>query len=159
MEENKSISNLKLVEEEEAGGILFKIGGDKIFFLVIHRDKQNDWSLPKGHLEDGETLEGCAIREIAEETGWCGEIIARVGVMNYTHHNRKKNIMRDVLVNFFLIKPTKEDASLFVEKDHSHKWIAYGDELFNTLTYPAEKPVLKKAYNYLKNHGNPAKKS
>ncbi len=153
MEEDKLIKNLKLVIEKEAGGILFKIERDKIFFLVIHRVKQNDWSLPKGHLEAGETLEECALREIVEETGWRGKIVLKIGTMNYTHHDRKKNTIRNVLVNFFLVKPTEEDKSFFTEKDHSHKWIEYGDELFNTLTYPAEKSLVKKAYNYLRNNG------
>ena len=38
-------------------------------FLVVHRPKYDDWSLPKGKLEPGELLPACAVREIAEETG------------------------------------------------------------------------------------------
>ena len=154
MEKDNLISNLKLVTEQEGGGILFKVEDDKVFFLMIHRVKQNDWSLPKGHLKVGETLEECALREIVEETGWCGEIVSKVGIMNYTQHDKNKNIMRDVTVNFFIVKPLKEDKSLYIEKDHTYKWIEYGDELFNMLTYSAEKPLFKKAYNYIKKDNN-----
>jgi 8-oxo-dGTP pyrophosphatase MutT (NUDIX family) len=154
MEENNSTSDLKIVKEYEAGGILFKIEGEKISFLIIHRDKQDDWSFPKGHLEGEETPEDCVHREVAEETGWCGEIISKVGIMNYTHHHKEKNIMRDVSVDFFLIKPTKEDKSLHIEGGHSYKWIEYGDGLLNVLTYPVQKLLLEKAYDYLKSNGD-----
>ena len=35
---------------------------------LVHRTKQNDYSFPKGHAEDGEDIKACAIRETAEET-------------------------------------------------------------------------------------------
>ena len=41
------------------------------------------WSLPKGHLEDGETLEQAAVREVAEETGIHGSIIGSLGIIDF----------------------------------------------------------------------------
>ena len=41
------------------------------------------WSLPKGHLEEGETLEEAAIREVAEETGITGDIIGSLGTIDF----------------------------------------------------------------------------
>jgi 8-oxo-dGTP diphosphatase len=37
--------------------------------LAVHRPRYDDWSWPKGKLDKGETLPGCAVREVAEETG------------------------------------------------------------------------------------------
>ena len=37
--------------------------------LVVHRDRYDDWSFPKGKAEPGETDEDCAVREVEEETG------------------------------------------------------------------------------------------
>ncbi len=53
-----------------AGGVLARPSADGgLEFLVIHRPRYDDWSLPKGKLEPGETPEAAARRELAEETG------------------------------------------------------------------------------------------
>jgi 8-oxo-dGTP diphosphatase len=52
-------------EVRAAGGVLVRDGR----VLVIHRPKYDDWSLPKGKLEDGESWEDAALREVEEETG------------------------------------------------------------------------------------------
>lgn len=41
------------------------------------------WSLPKGHVETGETFEQAAIREVAEETGIQGDIIGTLGTIDF----------------------------------------------------------------------------
>ncbi len=55
-----------------AGGVVVRDGR----VCIIHRPKYEDWSLPKGKLEPGESWEAAAIREVQEETGLaarCGE--------------------------------------------------------------------------------------
>jgi 8-oxo-dGTP diphosphatase len=58
---------LKVVQA--AGGVVTRTGDGGLQFLVVHRPHYDDWSLPKGKLERGESAEAGAIREIAEETG------------------------------------------------------------------------------------------
>jgi len=48
-----------------AGGVVVRDG----LFALIHRPKYDDWSLPKGKLEPGESSEAAAVREVQEETG------------------------------------------------------------------------------------------
>jgi 8-oxo-dGTP diphosphatase len=53
-----------------AGGILLRDGEDgRREIAVVHRPLRDDWSLPKGKLDDGESFEDCALREVEEETG------------------------------------------------------------------------------------------
>jgi 8-oxo-dGTP diphosphatase len=53
-----------------AGGVVWRLGasGD-VEVLLVHRPKYDDWSLPKGKRDPGETDELCALREVEEETG------------------------------------------------------------------------------------------
>lgn len=67
------LSKEKRMKTLKGGCILFnKLNG---CVALVYRDKQNDFSFPKGHLEKGETIEECAIRETAEETKRVAEIV------------------------------------------------------------------------------------
>jgi 8-oxo-dGTP diphosphatase len=52
-----------------AGALLWRGAGDDLEVLLVHRPKYDDWSWPKGKLDDGETWPGAAVREVLEETG------------------------------------------------------------------------------------------
>ena len=52
-----------------AGGIPIRTGSHGLEVLVVHRDKYDDWTFPKGKCEPDESDERCALREVTEETG------------------------------------------------------------------------------------------
>ena len=52
-----------------AGGVVLRLGTSGPEVLVVHRVKHQDWSLPKGKLDPGETPADAALREVEEETG------------------------------------------------------------------------------------------
>ena len=62
-----------------AGGVVLRDGS----VLVIHRRRHDDWSLPKGHVEAGETWQEAALREVWEETGLRCELGEYLGATNY----------------------------------------------------------------------------
>ena len=62
-----------------AGGVVVRDGR----VLLVHRPKYGDWSLPKGKLEDGESWEQAALREVVEETGLDCELGEEVGRSHY----------------------------------------------------------------------------
>lgn len=72
-----------IVREPTAGGIIFRVTPDqKDIEILLIQDSKNRWTIPKGHVEPGETAKQTAIREINEETGlkkiklssWLGKI-------------------------------------------------------------------------------------
>jgi 8-oxo-dGTP diphosphatase len=61
-------------------------------FLAVHRPRHDDWSLPKGKLEDGESWEEAAVREVEEETGLRCELGDEVGRTHYVVPDGPKEV-------------------------------------------------------------------
>jgi 8-oxo-dGTP diphosphatase len=70
-------------EVRAAGGLVVRDGE----VAVVHRPKYDDWSLPKGKLDPGETWEQAAVREVEEETGVRARI---VGELEPSHYRDRK---------------------------------------------------------------------
>jgi 8-oxo-dGTP pyrophosphatase MutT (NUDIX family) len=54
---------------EAAGGVVRRTGPEGVEILLVHRPRYDDWSLPKGKLDPGESHRRAALREVEEETG------------------------------------------------------------------------------------------
>jgi 8-oxo-dGTP pyrophosphatase MutT (NUDIX family) len=65
---NKTPPRIKATREYTAGGVVFRRTEGRIDILMI-QDRLGRWTIPKGHVEAGESLEQTALREVAEETG------------------------------------------------------------------------------------------
>jgi 8-oxo-dGTP diphosphatase len=101
-----------------AGGVVVRDGQ----VLVVHRPRYDDWSLPKGKLEDGESWEEAALREVLEETGVGCRLLRELDDDHY--HDRKGRLKR---VRWWLMAPVAEDAR---EPDHEVdevRWLALGE--------------------------------
>jgi len=84
-----------------AGGVVTRAGaaGEREI-LLVHRAKYDDWTLPKGKAEPGESDEQCALREVEEETGLTCELGDEVGVTEY-----EDGAGRPKRVRYFAMKP------------------------------------------------------
>jgi ADP-ribose pyrophosphatase YjhB (NUDIX family) len=79
-------SRARRVDETSAGGLVVDAaGGRTVGALIGRRDRRGRmlWSLPKGHIEAGETAEQAAVREVAEETGIVGRIVGALGTIDF----------------------------------------------------------------------------
>jgi 8-oxo-dGTP diphosphatase len=80
-----------MAEVHAAGGVVVRADGR---IAVIHRPRYDDWSLPKGKLEDGESFETGALREVAEETGIRGRIVGELAATEYVDRKGRDKIVR-----------------------------------------------------------------
>ena len=79
---------------QAAGGIVVRDGARGREVLLIHRPKYEDWSLPKGKLDSGESHEQAALREVEEETGLRGELGRELSSTFYTDRHGRPKVVR-----------------------------------------------------------------
>ena len=122
-------------EIRAAGGIVHRTNGEATEVLVVHRPKYEDWSLPKGKLDPGETLEQAALREVEEETGVRSELGSHVGSNEYRdRHGRSKR------VDWYLMEPIDGDFTPNDEVDEI-RWLPPA-EAAELLTFDRDAEVL-----------------
>jgi 8-oxo-dGTP diphosphatase len=68
---------------QAAGGLIVRRHHSLLEIAVVHRPVHQDWSFPKGKLEEGETFEEAALREVREETGMACRLVRFVGHTEY----------------------------------------------------------------------------
>ena len=117
-----------------AGAILVRDGQ----VALVHRPRYGDWTLPKGKLEPGETDEDAAVREVAEETGFTGRIVADLGTIEYTV--QKGGLTLPKQVRYYLMDATGGAFTGEYEVDEV-RWVARA-EAEALLTYERDREVL-----------------
>ncbi|WP_285645903.1 NUDIX hydrolase [Lentzea sp. NBRC 102530] len=75
-----------------AGAVLWRDADGDVEVAVVHRQRYDDWSLPKGKLDPGETIPACAVREIAEETGYSSVLGRHLRQVSYSVRGVPKTV-------------------------------------------------------------------
>jgi len=120
---------------EAAGGIV--VGRDRI--AVVHRPHRSDWSLPKGHLDPGESHAEAAVREVYEETGLRCVITGDAGSTSYV--DRKGRPKR---VSYFTM--TIESGE-FTVNDEVDELMWVDRDGVAVLTYPADVDLVRAVWS------------
>jgi 8-oxo-dGTP pyrophosphatase MutT (NUDIX family) len=137
------------VEEISAGGLVVERGPDGIRAALIGRlDRRGRllWSLPKGHIEKGETPEITAVREVAEETGITGRVVGELGIIDFWFVIDDRRIHKTVH-HYLLLAEGGELSDDDVEVTEV-AWVPL-DEVSARLAYDDERQLLHRATTLL----------
>ena len=107
-------------------------------FAVIHRPKYDDWTLPKGKLDPGETEPDAALREVHEETGIRCRLGRELGSVSYVDTRG-----RDKTVRYWLMAPEAGSVSGFTptaEVDEL-RWLDF-DHAMRLVSYDRDREIL-----------------
>lgn len=143
---------MKTLFEIEAGAIITKLEGGELKFLTIYRTKMDDYTLPKGHLEEGESLEDAAAREVYEETGHKVEIGNLIDSFEYKVKEFKGKeeffIIRRVYFFYGILGGGIVDANNPDSKEGKivPQWLTYND-ILEKFTYDTDKNLVKRVYS------------
>lgn len=124
----KKQSIQEIVREPTAGGIIFRHGKKDIDVLLI-QDAKDRWTIPKGHIEPGETAVQTARREIAEEAGLDNvEMLGWLGKIHFRYRRIDKLVL--MTTQIYLVKALGDtDAIKKEEWMNGIKWFSFNDAL------------------------------
>lgn len=143
-----------MTKEFSAGGIIFKLVGQTPQVLLIKNAALRDptkayWGFPKGHLEQGESEDQAALREVKEETGIEAEILEKIDDEHYFFtHPKKGTISKNVTI--FLMKYISGEAKAQESELLELGWFSI-DEAMNKLSFKTDKKLLQKAQEIITN--------
>jgi 8-oxo-dGTP pyrophosphatase MutT (NUDIX family) len=144
VQKNDRVAFAKRVDEVSAGGLVIDFSGTQ--GLLIGRIDQKDtartrllWSLPKGHIEIGETPEEAALREVMEETGIQSQISRSLGVIDFWFMAGGKRIHKTV--HHYLFREVGGVLAPQVTEVDEVAWFPL-HEIIERLAYPDEKKLI-----------------
>lgn len=137
------------MEETSAGGfVLDRSGQVPQAALIARHDRRGHlvWSLPKGHIEEGETAEEAAVREVLEETGIHGSVIAPVGTIDFWFMGDNQRIHKTV--HHFLLDARDTELSDADAEVVEVAWVPL-DEVVARLRYADERRLVARVHELL----------
>lgn len=122
-----------------AGGLVCRPGpAGLVQVALVHRRRYDDWTLPKGKLDEGETLEEAGLREVEEETGLACRLVRPVACTEYQDGKG-----RDKIVFYWVMKPLAGRFEPGQEVDDL-RWLTV-DESLGVLSYERDRALLQLA--------------
>jgi 8-oxo-dGTP diphosphatase len=135
-------------KQVSSGGVAYRIGADGVEVALVYvrfRGRER-WQLPKGLVDEGESPEQTALREIREETGLETELLAPIDVIEYWYagHKKGRRVRFHKFVHFFLCEYRSGDVTNHDREVLEARWIPI-DEAATVLAFKNEREMVIRA--------------
>lgn len=137
---NVRVKSIKCLYEKSCGGIIFYKTKQNTKILLVKNNNGRYWSFPKGHIEDGETEQETAVREIKEETGLDVTIVK--GFREISEYCPFGKIRKRVV--FFLARAFTDNVKIQEEEIDSFIWVDL-QQARKLCTYDNDLRIIEKA--------------
>lgn len=119
----------EIVREPTAGGIVFRRGSKGDIELLLIQDAKDRWTIPKGHIEEGETAAQTAKREIGEEAGLTDvDMLGWLGKIHFRYRRIDKLVL--MTTQIYLVRARgNTDAIKKEEWMNGIKWFSFNEAL------------------------------
>jgi 8-oxo-dGTP diphosphatase len=121
------------------GGVVWRRPGtgEGVEILLVHRPRYDDWSLPKGKCDPGESDADCALREVEEETGLACRLGTELPSTSY-----RDNKGRPKIVRYWAMEPLSAGALFEPNAEIDEiRWLPVADAV-KLLSYGHDRPVV-----------------
>jgi 8-oxo-dGTP pyrophosphatase MutT (NUDIX family) len=136
-----------MIEVSSGGVVVF---GNAILLLKKYN---GDWVLPKGRLEEGESIRTAALREVLEETGVKGEVIDYLGEVNYRYKNLRRNETVYKTVHWYLMKTSSMDCVPQRKEGFVDARFVHINKAKDLLRYTDERKIISKGIELIRQEG------
>ncbi|MEX1005370.1 MAG: NUDIX hydrolase [Acidimicrobiia bacterium] len=120
-----------------AGGLVIRPDeDDELRILIAHRPRYDDWSLPKGKADPGESSEATAVREVEEETGVLADVIAPLAEVEYRVSSGRRKVVR-----YFAMRARSERPFTPNDEVDEIRWVT-AKEGAAVLTYEHDRALI-----------------
>ena len=119
----------EIVREPTSGGIIFRHAKDGGVEILLIQDGKDRWTIPKGHIEEGETAEETTVREIGEEAGLSEvEVLGWLGKINFRYRRVDKLVL--MTTQIYLVRALGDTNAIQKEEwMNGIKWFKFHDAL------------------------------
>jgi len=127
---NKKKSSIQeIVREPTAGGVVFRRDDKGGIEILLIQDAKDRWTIPKGHIEEGETAQDTARREIGEEAGLMSvDMLGWLGKIHFRYRRIDKLVL--MTTQIYLVR-AKGDTNDIKKEEWMNgiKWFKFHDAL------------------------------
>jgi 8-oxo-dGTP diphosphatase len=121
-----------------AGGVVWReVDPGPVEVLVVHRPRYDDWSLPKGKADAGESDEDCALREVQEETGLACRLGRELPSTRYRDARDRPKVVR-----YWAMEPVADHGFVPDDEVDELRWLPVPEAL-HLLSYAHDRPVVE----------------
>jgi bis(5'-nucleosidyl)-tetraphosphatase len=133
--------------EKSCGAVVYNTLGSSLEFLIIKHKNGEHWGFPKGHVEQGESEEETAIREVYEETGIKIEITT--GFTHRMKYSPKVGTVKEVV--YFIGASKDKDVKCQESEIEDFKWLKLRDAV-DSVTHENSRKLLREVYFFILNN-------
>ena len=119
----------EIVREPTAGGVVFRRDPENGIEILLIQDAKDRWTIPKGHIEEGETAQQTAKREIGEEAGLTEtDVLGWLGKIHFRYRRVDKLVL--MTTQIYLVR-AKGDTNAIKKEEWMNgiKWFTFHDAL------------------------------
>ncbi len=142
--EKEGSYEISCLYESSCGAIVYRIINGEVRFLLIKNKRSLNWGFPKGHMERGENEKETAYREVLEEAG------IRIRFMPDFRFKSEYSIQGRIEKKVIIFLATTDDTTTTIQREEieEYLWLKF-DKAMNSLKFPNDKVLLRKANEYL----------
>jgi 8-oxo-dGTP pyrophosphatase MutT (NUDIX family) len=141
-------SKLPIEKQVSSGGVAYRTGeaGPEVALVYVRFGGKERWQLPKGIVDEGETPQETARREVREEAGIEAELLAPIDVIEYWYvgSSRKRRVRFHKFVHFFLFRYVSGDVNNHDREVIETRWVSI-DEAESMLAFKNEREMVSRA--------------